>query len=393
MKDKNDYPLFSRKEMDRRYNRARELMAARRIDALLVTGEENFHYFSGTCASIAIHNSVTRPSVLILPMDRDPIIVTQNYNAIALSTYVNDIRPYSNVLELSPALIADALKEVGWRHNCVGVELGQEQRMGIPVGAYLALMASMRNKEFVDAADIFIGLRIIKSAEEILYMKRAAEVTARARQRLFDGYVKPGVTERDVARNLGQLMLEEGADRVAFVHFQLDLLGSKNQFHYDRPLQKGIILGVDAGAYVQMYTIDYPRMATLGRATERQKKLYQCVRDINQKMAAALRPGVRVSDIHRIAAVAIEEAGVDPVSPDKLSGGNRFGHGQGMLITEPPSINPRDHTVLEPGMVLSTEPSIRIGPEHCQWEDVHVITEDGAELITLETTELREIPW
>jgi Xaa-Pro aminopeptidase len=393
MKDSIEYPLFTCKEMDRRHNRARDLMGEQSMDCLIVTGEENFHYFVGTCASIALHNSVARPSVFILPHDREPIIVTQNYSALALSTYVSDIRPYSDVLDFPHTLILDALKDVRWSHRRAGVELGQEQRMGMPVGTYLRLVDALPDTQFVDAASILIRLRIIKSSEELVYIRKAADVTARARQRLFDGYVTPGMTEREVARTIGQLMLEEGGDRVAFVHLQLDILGSKNQFHYDRPLQKGIILAVDAGAYVQMYTIDYPRMATLGKATEAQRNVYRCVRDISRKMAEALKPGVPVSKIHRIATAAIEEAGAQPVSPDKITGGNRFGHGQGMLITEPPNVNPRDHTVLEPGMVLSTEPSIRIGAEHCQWEDVHVITENGSELITLETTELREIAW
>ena len=73
------------------------------------------------------------------------------------------------------------------------------------------------------------------------------------------------------------------------------------------------------------------------------------------------------------------------------SGGARMGHGQGMLLTEPPSVNPDDHTVLEPGMVISTEPGVRSGNVQFQWEDVHVITEDGHEQLTLETDELREL--
>ena len=63
MKDKIEYPLFTRKGMDRRYNQAREMMADREIDVLLVTGEDNFHYFTGTCASLAFHYSLARPSV------------------------------------------------------------------------------------------------------------------------------------------------------------------------------------------------------------------------------------------------------------------------------------------------------------------------------------------
>ncbi len=43
------------------------------------------------------------------------------------------------------------------------------------------------------------------------------------------------------------------------------------------------------------------------------------------------------------------------------------------------NVNPRDHTVLEPGMVLSTEPGIRLDGVYCLWEDVHVITEEGHE--------------
>ena len=109
-------------------------------------------------------------------------------------------------------------------------------------------------------------------------------------------------------------------------------------------------------------------------------------------MAAALRPGVKCSDIHRLVVAAIERAGASVDRPEKLVG-SRFGHGQGMLITEPPNINPRDHTVLEPGMVLSTEPGIRLDGVYCLWEDVHVITEGGHEQLTTETDELREIPF
>lgn len=50
-----------------------------------------------------------------------------------------------------------------------------------------------------------------------------------------------------------------------------------------------------------------------------------------------------------------------------------------------------DHTVLEAGMVISTEPGVRSGPVQFLWEDVHVITETGHEQLTLETNELREL--
>ena len=258
-----EYAMFSRQEMDSRYARARELMGRRGIDALLISGEENFQYFAGTAASLALHYSLTRPSIFILPADREPIIVTQGKDNLILGSYVTDIRQYDEILSFPLTVVLDAIGDAGLKRNRLGVELGLEQRMGMPVGAYLNLVSRMSDTEFVDAADIIVGLRMVKSGEELAYMKLACEVTGLARQRLF-GQVVPGMTEREVARRMRQLVLEEGGDRTSFVILQLDVAGSKNQFHYDRPLQAGTILAVDAGAYVGMYTVDYVRMASLG---------------------------------------------------------------------------------------------------------------------------------
>ena len=62
--------------------------------------------------------------------------------------------------------------------------------------------------------------------------------------------------------------------------------------------------------------------------------------------------------------------------------------GQGIQFTEPHSIPPDDHPVLEVGMVISTEPEVARG---MLWEDVHVITATGSEQLTSETVELREL--
>jgi Xaa-Pro aminopeptidase len=392
MKDVAEYAMFSRREMGRRYELAQEKMTARGLDALLVTGEENFQYFTGTSASLALHYSLSRPNVLILPRRGEPVVLTQTMEYMTLSSYITQFREYFNLLHFPPELVVDTLRELGLEHHRVGAELGQEQRLGIPAGAYLALTEAMPDTEFVDASDLIIALRMVKSDEELAYMRRAAEVTGRARQRLFAQHVRPGMTERDVARTLRRLILEEGGDRTSFVHLQLDLPGSRNAFHYDRPLRRGDVLAVDSGAYVGMYTIDYPRMATLGPATDAQKRAHAAVLEVTRRMADALRPGLRCSELHRLALQAIADVGGVFDRPDRIPSG-RFGHGQGMLLTEPPSVTPRDHTALTPGMVLSTEPGFRLDGVPMLWEDTHVVTETGHEQLTLETSELHEIPF
>ena len=80
--------------------------------------------------------------------------------------------------------------------------------MGMPVGAYLALVEALPQTQFVDASDILIELRMVKSEEELSFIRRAADITGRARQRLFD-LVRPDMTERDVVRlRVCELMID-----------------------------------------------------------------------------------------------------------------------------------------------------------------------------------------
>ena len=267
--------------------------------------------------------------------------------------------------------------------------------MGVPVGDYLSIVGSMPEARFVDAADVIIKTRMVKSDEEVSYMREAARITARARYRLYTDYLTPGVTERQLARHFQKLVLDEGADGTSFVHFQFDiqsqLPGAKHAFHYDRSLRPGVILGIDTGARVGMYTVDYPRMVSLGRSTDRQKRLYDQLLEVNRRMVEALRPGVEAADIHRAGVQAMKDLGVETDNPERLTGGSRMGHGQGIQFTEPPSVTPTDHTVLEVGSVISTEPGIGDDELHLLWEDTHVVTETGSDLITTESDELREV--
>ena len=379
------YAMFSRGDMERRYVRARELMARRGLDALLVTNEENFQYFTGATGTLALHYSSTRPAVLVFPLKGDPISINGQMitQGMEVSTYIKDLRGYTDILSFPRQMVVEAIRDAGPDIRRVGVELGQEQRMGMPVGDYLGIIEAMPDVVFEDAADIFVYLRMVKTPEEVAYIKQAADITGRARQRLFDEVV-PGMTERDVVRRLRGLILEEGGDRTSFVHLVSDFPASHTQSHLDRPLKKGNILYVDSGAYVRSYTIDYARLATLGPATSEHKRCHSVLLEANRRMIEALRPGVSCSELYHIGAEVIQESGFE-IAPV-----GRMGHGQGIQLTEPPSVSPDDPTVLEEGMVISTEPEIAM---NLLWEDVHVITADGHEQLTSETVELREIPF
>lgn len=384
-----EYAMFSREEMERRYARAREEMDRRGMDALFVTGEENFQYFAGAAASAALHASLTRPSVFILPLEGEPIIVTQGQDNLAQGSYVTDVRAYANLFEFPQAVVIQALCDAGAAAGFVGAELGLEQRLGMPPGAFQNLTSALPDVAFVDAAEVIVKLRMIKSSEEIAYIRQAGEVTARARKRLF-GMIRPGMTERETARLLRRLILEERGDGTSFVMLLLGIPGSRNPFAYDRPLDSGQVVGVDTGARVGMYTIDYTRWGVLGPATDALRRMYDALLEVNRRMASALGPGVPCSEIYQVGNDAIDKACSRMAGLERF-GPSRMGHGQGMLITEPPSIHPDDQTPLAPGMVLSTEPGLSAAGVQMLWEDVFVITDNGSLQITAESDKLHEV--
>ena len=379
------WSAFSDADIRKRWARARTAMAEQGLDALLVSGEENFQYFTGSTGTLALHYSCTRPAVLVLPREGEPVAVAGEMlmHSLAMTTCLRELRGYVAIERFPYAMVVEAIADLVGPGARIGAELGHEQRMGMPVGDYLAIVEALPEARFEDAGDLIVRLRMVKTPEEVAYMREAAAVTGRARQRLFREIV-PGMTERDAVRRLRQLILDEGGDRTSFVHLIAGAPACHSQHHLDRPLEKGRVLYVDAGAYVRFHTIDYARIATLGPASDAVRRGHEVLLEANARMIEALCPGVRCSEVHRIAAEVVTGAGYHLVPT------GRMGHGQGICLTEPPSISPDDHTVLEEGMVISTEPEVAID---MLWEDVHVITGDGSDQLTDEPTELCEIPF
>jgi len=378
--------IFSKKEFEHRYERARGLMREQKIDALLMTGEENFHYFTGG-AGMSVYRSFSRPHVVIVPLDGEPMAVASELFSPILreAGAVKDLRTFSSVHGIPEEILVTAIREANLSYNRIGAEFGLEQRLGMPYSDFNDLVKSLPGVEFVDASDIIWRLRMVKSEEEVALMRKACEITGRARQKTFDE-IEVGVTERDIARIFGKNMLHEGADRVSFVHVSAKQPPNPTYLHFEREIEAGNTIYLDGGAYCWTYTCDFPRLATVGRASPKQKKIHRILTEVNRRMADALRPGLKCSELYRIAVKMFKEVGGTGELPLKAG---RMGHGQGMMLTEPPSISAVDDTVIEPGFTLSTEPGFGDGLHI--WEDVHFVTDDGHEQLSTETEKLREI--
>ena len=96
----SQWAVFSRADIETRWARARTLMADAELDALLVSNEENFQYFTGSTGTLTLHYSLTRPAVLVFPLEGEPIAVVGAalVDSVKMCTYLEEVRGYADVV-------------------------------------------------------------------------------------------------------------------------------------------------------------------------------------------------------------------------------------------------------------------------------------------------------
>lgn len=145
----------------------------------------------------------------------------------------------------------------------------------------------------------------------------------------------------------------------------------------ERPLQAGDVLMLDSGAAWDGYFCDFDRNFAIGRAGDAARRAYDVLWRATEAGIAAAQPGVTCRQL-----CAVMQAVISETAPDSGAVG-RLGHGLGMQLTEWPSLADFDETVIEPGMVLTLEPSLACGEGRVMVHEENIVVRStGAELLT-----------
>jgi Xaa-Pro aminopeptidase len=367
---------FPRGEYETRWRRTREALAAAELDALLVTSEANYRYLSGHHTGFWLSKS--RPMWLLLPGDGEPVLlVTTNQVAQAEAmSPVTAIRAWDGFLAEGIPVLADAVRQTGLGRARIGAELGFEQRLGMPVAEFERLKGLLPDAAFLDAADVLWRLRRHKSPAEVACLRESARITGAAYAAMFDG-VRPGTSEKEAHRAFLVELFRGGAERPGYI----PITSGAGHYHRrtggptDRKLEAGDLLWQDGGCSYQGYWSDFSRMAT-----------YRAVREMTPGALAAVRPGRPFAEVVSEVRREFERRGF------AWGATSRIGHAIGLDLTEPPSLRADVPDVFEPGMVLTIEPTVLAPHGLYQLEEIYVVTETGAELLTPPSTpELRVI--
>ena len=372
---------FTRREFERRAERACKLMSREGLDGLLVTSETNVEYLSGFTTQFA-WNTPARPWYFLLRRNGHgvaviPEIGLSNWQA---TSWVDEIltwpspRPENEGLDL----LTKAITGIRRRFGRLGVELGAESRLGMPAGDFLRLRRMVRPVQMTDGSALMGELRLVKSKAEIARVRHICELASDTFDAL-PGFLEIGDTESDLVRKFQSDILLRGADKTPYT-----AIGSGKGGYTSiiagptaRRLRSGDVFLIDTGSRYGGYFCDFDRNYAIGKVSDQVRRVHDILYRATDAGLAAARPGNTAADVFAAQARVLVDAGIE------LGNVGRFGHGLGKILTEPPSNMPGDFTQLEPGVVLTIEPNAMYGRGRILvHEENIVVTADRAELLS-----------
>lgn len=382
-----EFAAFDIAEFEHRAQRAQAHMREHQLDALLLTSPPNFRYFSGFDSQF--WESPTRPWFLIVPVDRPCIAVVPEIGAPVFEAgWIRDVRcwPAPRPEDDGVSLLADALRSLPRRFGRIGMEMGRECSVRMPLVDLEILRGRLQGIELVNGSPCIWQVRNIKSAGEVAVIREICQLVSGAFEDLPQR-LAVGQTESEVCRDFTIDILRRGAHTVPFMAAASGPGGYSQIISRPRPrrLERGDVLIIDTGATLHGYFCDFDRNYAFGHVSDRLRRAQDAVWLATEAGIAAAVPGAKVSDLWAAMTKVLQRAGM------RKNNVGRLGHGLGLQLTEPPSNMAGDHAVLQPGMVITIEPGMEYedGKMIVHEENI-VITESGAELLSRRAP--RELP-
>ncbi len=214
---------------------------------------------------------------------------------------------------------------------------------------------------------------MIKKPEELVAILEAQAMGDACFSHILE-YIRPGMTEIQVAEEIEKTLMGLGAEGLAFD--TICVSGEKGDQPHGVPsekiIQDGDLVTMDFGAVVRGYCGDMTRTIGIGSISRELKDAYDVVKRSQEAGLSACRAGVPCKEIDRVCRSIIEEAGF----------GEYFvhgtGHGVGREVHESPTLNGKSEEVLEAYMPVTVEPGIYVpGSFGIRIEDLAIITDFG----------------
>lgn len=251
-------------------------------------------------------------------------------------------------------------------------------------GKTIAINEGVRAIDLIDMSEymkckyvnsgIFEELRLRKDEEEAGYMAKAGEIADKAFEEIVK-FIKPGVSEREIANRIKELLIELGGEELSFNPIVASGPNSSKPHYNDdkRIIEEQDLVVLDFGCRYKGYCSDTSRTVFIGEPTEEQKKVYEICLRATTEAKKAVREGITAEEVDKAARDIITNEGYGQYFI------NRTGHGIGLAVHEAPYIKNGNKQVLKTGMCFSIEPGIYIpGKFGMRVEDIVMVDKDRA---------------
>jgi Xaa-Pro dipeptidase len=373
-----------------RIARARTLMDQAGYDALLLVNSTNLLFLSGYPS---VERTLARPHFLIVPRVGEPIFLVQagRLEEARRLSWVLDVRSYDHLSVAPVAQLARAFDDLGLAAGRIGMELGFEQRLGMPVAELERLRSEFSRVTFDDASSLLWDLRMHKSPDDVRSLREACRITDEAYEVVF-ATVGVGVTDVRIAESMKSEMASRGGRdpwvNVAVGPGSYELTTSPG---VGRVVEAGDLMFMDAGCSIDSLWSDYCRSGVVGGPSPEQAHAHATLAALTRQGVEMIRPGVPVADIATRINEKLHQTGL-PVTTWLSDINGRIGHGIGFDVTEPPHISSQDRTILSAGMVISIEPSVATSYGLFSVEENVLVTARGYEVLSPPPMGLRRLP-
>ena len=382
-------------------DRIQKAMVEQGFDVLFSRLSVNVVFFtghwSGNHAAAAIVPASGRPTLLVAETEVDDAAVDLDRTTLDIATYAFESATELRGITDSMAAVAlpSIFKRMGVSDGVIGIEQSFED------GALARLMGDFKypaeptwtvlrqtfpEATLKDATGLISRLRWVKTPEEVEAVKKAIRIASLGFAAAQEA-AKPGMTEAELTAILEAEILTQGTGRngAKFSRgFPSIYSGPRSAIQYThwacssgRVVQENEIIIMELGSVTDGYWCDITRHACAGTPPKKAVEIYEIALEAQRRGIEMAKPGVPVGDIDRACHAYIAEVGYGDHFP------HASGHGVGFNYHEGPPVHRAFQEPLEKGMLLCVEPGIYLPGEFgIRPEDIILITEDGAEVLT-----------
>jgi Xaa-Pro dipeptidase len=396
--------------------RARQIMNDHRLEGLVASSAENVTYVTGyaswtmyTFKDLEVYGVVSRDgaTALVVPIDgidfiaQRPAHVTRIYS---YGTFHVEHRPGAR-LEGAPARIVELKESATHRPSAIealkqalddlglhGGRIGLDER-GIAPARWRLVEEALSDASITAANELFRKVRLVKTADEVRYLHRAAAAVESGIQAAFAS-AHVGMVEADLERVIRLSTVIAGADPG---HCETSA-GTRGAGCFpasdEYRLHPGDVIRSDCGARYHWYWADTGRTAVVGEPPRQLAAYFRALRAGIDALLEAIRPGTSVAVLADRAIATVRDNGIPNYQR------HHVGHGIGLEMYEAPLLTGsggsrdihylgRDDVLLEEGMVVNIElPYYELGLGGLQIEDTVVVRAAGPELLTTSCRDL-----